>query len=423
MRHTLLAFLCVATVIAYIQRLSLVVPTKVIEGELGLGPEGMGIVMAMWYWGYALFQLPSGWIADRLGSKPALILFAVLWSVLTGVAGLATGFVGLLLLWGMMGCAQAGIFPCCTKAIGATFPRTEQAFASGMLICCMALGASVSPVVAAFLLQREVTWQQVLALYAVPGLVWAVAFALFVPRPDAPAGRPPAPDAGSRETEDWHALPPLPPEAPPVQWSKLVTDSQMQLLCLQQLLRACAMAFFFTWFPRFLQETKNLSQQEAGSLAFWPPFVGMFGGLAGGVFSDWLLKRTGSSRLARQGMTFAAMVVCAVVALVAYFTADPLIAVLLISIAAFCGMAGGVSGYSVAIAYGGKRVATVFSTMNMCGNFGAAMFPWAVGRIVKHTGDWNYALLLFAALFALDAVCWAVLNPKGTLFDEPEEPT
>ena len=33
-----------------------------------------------WYLAYALFQLPSGWIADRLGSKTALLLFATLWS-------------------------------------------------------------------------------------------------------------------------------------------------------------------------------------------------------------------------------------------------------------------------------------------------------------------------------------------------------
>jgi hypothetical protein len=35
------------------------------------------------------------------------------------------------------------------------------------------------------------------------------------------------------------------------------------------------------------------------------------------------------------------------------------------------------------------------------------------------TPDWNCLLLLFAAMFATSAACWAVLNPKGTLFDEP----
>ncbi|HJZ60342.1 MAG TPA: MFS transporter [Gemmataceae bacterium] len=417
MRYTLLSFLCVATVIAYVQRSALAVPAKTIEGELGLRPQDMGLVMSVWYWAYALGQLPAGWLADRIGSKPALVLFAVLWSALTGIVGLAGGFVGLMLLWGLMGCAQAGIFPCCTKAIGSTFPRTGQAFASGMLACCMSLGAAIAQKLTGALL-GPLTWQEIFALYAVPGLAWALVFALVVPRPE-----PPAPPPETDAPDDWAALPPPVASATsPAPWWKLVTDAQMQLLCAQQFLRASAVAFFYTWFPRFLQETKGLNSGEAGALAAWPPLAGMCGGLLGGVFSDWLLRRTGNARLSRQGMATAAMVVCAAAGLAAYLATDAVTVVVLLCVAGFFGMVGGVSGYSVAIAFGGKRVATVFATMNMSGNVGAAVFPLAVGFLVASTGDWNNALLLFAGLFAADAVCWVLLNPKGTLFDDTDPP-
>jgi sugar phosphate permease len=414
MRYTVLGFLCVATVIAYVQRSALGVPAKTIEGELGLGPQQMGVVMSVWYWAYALSQLPAGWVADRIGSKPALVLFAVFWSSVTGLIGLATGFAGLLLLWGLMGCAQAGIFPCCTKAIGSTFPRTGQAFASGMLACSMSLGAAIAQKVTGRLL-GPLTWQQIFALYAIPGLAWALVFALVVPRPEPPAAPP-----EKKDPDDWAAAPP--PATPTGGgWSKLATDGQMQLLCAQQFLRASAVAFFYTWCPRFLQETRGLTSAEAGALAAWPPLAGMFGGLLGGVFSDWLLKQTGNPRLSRQGMAAAAMVVSAAAGLAAYSVADAETAVALLGVAAFFGMVGGVSGYSVAIAFGGKRVATVFATMNMSGNVGAAVFPLAVGYLVAATGDWNNALLLFAGLFAADAVCWVLLNPKGTLFGDDHE--
>jgi hypothetical protein len=84
-------------------------------------------------------------------------------------------------------------------------------------------------------------------------------------------------------------------------------------------------------------------------------------------------------------------------------------------------MASGVSAYALAIAYGGKRVATVFATMNMSGNLGATLFPTAVASLVTATGNWNHALLLYATMFGSAAVCWAVLNPRGTLFEEAEE--
>jgi sugar phosphate permease len=408
MRYTVLSFLCLATVIAYVQRLALSAPTKDIERDLELGPAAMGVVLSAWYWGYALFQLPSGWVADRIGSKSALVLFAILWSGLTALTSLVTGFSGLAVLWFLMGCAQAGLFPCATKAVGAVFPFTGQAFASGMLACCMALGAAVAQRLTANLL-GPLTWQQILAVYSIPGVVWAIVFALAVPRPEPP----PVPVKDGPD-DRWPEL----IAAPAPRWSRLVTDFQMQLICGQQFLRAAAIAFFYTWFPRYLHETKGVSTQEAGGLAWWPPLAGMVGGLLGGLFSDWVLRRTGNPRLARQGMACTAMIICAASALGSFFIDDPRAAVALLCVGGFFGMVGGVSGYAVTIAYGGKRVATVFATMNMSGNIGAALFPAVVGWLVARTGNWDLALLLFAALFAADAVIWAILNPKGTLFEE-----
>jgi nitrate/nitrite transporter NarK len=252
-------------------------------------------------------------------------------------------------------------------------------------------------------------------LYAVPGLVWALAFTLVVPHTETSA-----PAWFTEERSDGRATAETRREGASIRWSKLVTDWQMQLLNWQQFLRAAAVAFFYTWFPRFLKETRGLTEQGAGELAFWPPFAAMFGGLMGGVFSEWLLRWTGSSRLARQGMACAAMFVCAAVAVGAYFVTDTAVAVLLLCVGAFCGMAGGVSAYAVAIAYGGKRVAVVFAMMNMSGNVGAGLFPFVVGWLVATTGNWDLALLVFAGLFAAAALCWALLNPQGTLFGDSE---
>jgi sugar phosphate permease len=395
MRYHVLALLGLASVIAYVQRSAIGVTSKAMEAELGVGPGALGLVMAAWYWAYAAAQLPAGWVADRWGSRAALIAFAGVWSVLTGLVGLAAGFSGLLLLWAGMGVAQAGLFPCATKAIGSIFPRTEQAFASGVLAACMALGAAVAPVLTAELL-RTLTWQQTFVFHAIPGLMWAVAYALFVPR-----FAEPRPASGA---------------AP--DWGTMIRNPHMLLLCTQQFLRASAMAFFFTWFPRFLQETKGVTPTEAGWLAACPCIGGMLGGLAGGAFSDWMLRRTGNARLSRQGVACAAMLACTGLAAGASFAADPLVGVLLISLGAFFGMGGGVSGYTVAIAFGGSRVGVVFGTMNMAGNVGAGLFPFVVGWMVTATGNWDLALHLFTGLFLADAVCWAVLNPRGTLFGD-----
>jgi MFS family permease len=398
-RYGVLVLLCLAAVIAYVQRSAISLPARDIQQELDLGVGAMGSVMSAWYLGYALLQVPAGWLADRWGGRRALALYAALWSVFTGLTGLATGFWSLAALWGLMGLAQAGIFPAAAKAIGDWFPDTERALASGLLASSMAGGAALAPILTAWLLE-SFSWQDTFVLYALPGFAWAFAFLLFTP--DTPHGT-----RALRER---------------VAWLRLATSVPMALLCLQQFLRAAAMVFFYTWFPTYLQEARGLTLQEAGRYAAWVGLGAMLGGLTGGHVSDWLLRRTGSQRLSRQGIAIAGMTTCALLAGAAYFVTDVHTAILVLSLGAFAGTFGGVSGYSVAIAFGGRHVGTVFSVMNMCGNFGAFLFPIGIAWFVERTGRWDLVLFVFSFCFAADAVCWALLNPRAPLFEEPHAP-
>ena len=399
MRYMVLLLVCLACVIAYVQRTALTVPTKDIQADLDINPGQIGLIMACWFWAYALLQIPAGWVTDQLGSKRALLLFVIAWSLLTGLAGVAREFLGLLFLWALMGFAQTGLVPGAAKSVGSWFSPTSRAFGSGMIASSMGLGAAVAPLIAAWLL-LTFSWRQVLGLYVLPGLVWAFAFAMIVPRRREPVVAPPLEGT----------------------FTRMVHSPPMLLLCAQQFFRAAAMALFFTWFPRFLQETFGLTEFESGKLAAWPGVGVVAGGVLGGITSDALLKATGSRRLSRQGIAVAGMICCAVLALSAHFADNPTTAIALIALAAFAGTFGGVSGYSVCIDFGGRRVGTVISVMNMCGNVGAGVFPLAVGYIVTLTGTWNFVLPLFAAIFAIDAICWAFLNPTRPLFEDDDGP-
>ena len=247
-RYHVLSFLCVAAVIAYVQRLGFNVAERTIRGDLDLDREQIGRVMAAWSLGYALLQLPSGWLADRFGSRRVLAILALAWSVLTGLVGLAWDFHSLLVLWFCMGLAQAGIFPCSTKSIGQWFGDTSRASAVGLLGSSMALGSALAPALTGPLVSHF-PWPLVFVAYAAPGILWSAAY--FAAVPDAPAG------------------PGGPPSPPPVwtrqDWVTLVTSVPMILLCGQQFFRACGMAFFYTWFATFLQETRDRKSTRLNS--------------------------------------------------------------------------------------------------------------------------------------------------------------
>ena len=416
LRYALLALLCAAASIAYAQRSAIAVPAGIMQIDLKMDKVQFGGVMSTWLLGYAVAQIPSGWLGDQWGSRASLTLFALLWSAATALVGMARGYHSLLLIWLLMGIAQAGIFPCSARAIRRAFPDAQRASATGLLGACMGIGAALAPVLTGWLL-GFVNWRCVFALLALPGIAWALLF-YYWRRDEQPtreansmhAGQfiePGLPAAHSQPMPEWFTI-----------WGTLLGSSSMWLLCAQQFLRAAAMIFFLTWFPTFLHESRGVTILQSGFLTALAGVGAVAGSFLGGFASDLMLSITGNKRLSRQGIAVAGMLTCASLIVAAYFIANTTLAVAVISLGAFCGTFGGVSGYTVTMDFGGKRVSTVFSIMNMCGNIGAAAFPLAIGWLVKRTGNWDMVLFIFAGIFSVDAVCWAILNPKRPLFPE-----
>jgi predicted MFS family arabinose efflux permease len=406
LKYPVLLMLCCAAVIAYVQRLALGMSEENIRDTLGLDKGQLGWIMAAWAFGYAALQLPSGWLADRWGSRPTLTLYALLWSAVMGLAAWAWDYYSLLTLWCLMGMAQAGVFPCSTKVIGRWFPEQRRATASGLLASAMALGIAVSPTLTTQLLDLGLNWRAILQWYVVPGVLWAAAFWLLVPE------HPPVESDATKKPK---------PPPPPLDWARVFTSLPLWLLCGQQFFRAAAMMFFQTWFPTFLRETRGVSLVHSGWLTTCVGIGALLGGLMGGFFSDWLFVQTGNRRLSRQGIAVAGIGSCGLLIFASYFVADTRLAIACISLGAFLATFGGISGYTVAIEFGGRHVATTFSLMNMCGNIGAALFPPIVGQMVERGLGWDTVLFFCAGILLVDAVCWALLNPTTTLAGEPFE--
>ncbi len=414
MRYWILLFLCVVAAIAYVQRAAMSVPALEIAADLRVpeeaAAEAMGWVQSAWYFGYALLQIPSGWLADRFGSRRTLAGLCVLWSCMTFLTGFSVDAAWLALMWFLMGAAQAGAFPCAAKAIGQIFPDAERARASGILAGGMAIGGALAPAIAASVLnwlapvaisQDVLRWRLMLMLLSVPGIIWAASFLICIRPQSLPI------------INITSASPPI---SSSNLWRRMLFSGSLILLCAQQFFRAAAMVFFLTWFPTFLQKTRGVSLTDSGILTTIAGIGGVVGSLAGGFASDWLLSVTGNKRLSRQGIAVAGMAMCALLITLSATVENTNTSIAIISLGAFCATFGGVSGYTVAIEFGGKQAATVFSTMNMCGNIGAMLFPITAGWMVDQTGNWNLILYFFAAIMAIDAVCWAVLNPKEPLF-------
>jgi sugar phosphate permease len=416
-RYWVLAAFCAAATIAYIQRYAINLLTPSILESLSLSKPEMGAAMAGFFAGYALMQIPSGGFGDRWGSRKALALYALVWSLSTALMAAAWDLTSLVCIWTLAGMAQAGLFPCAMIGLSHWLPATRRAVASGMLSTFMNVGAVLSPLLAGWLRDDlSYTWREVFVWLSAPGILWAVFYFWWY------RDRPHEHSAVNEQERALIALgqslevgAPVKPSTP---WARLARDSRMWFICAQQFFRAAAQVFFGTWFATFLDESKDIAADEVAWLASLPPALLIAGSLVGGVLSDWLLARTGSRRLSRQGLAVVNLLICATLFFSAALSDDSYLRVALISAGCLFMTIGGVSAYTITMDVGGRHVGAVFSTMNMSGSIGAAVFPFYAGWLVETTKTWDSVLFSMAAIYVAAAVCWALLNPEGTLADE-----
>ncbi|MCB1686658.1 MAG: MFS transporter, partial [Pseudomonadales bacterium] len=257
-------------------------------------------------------------------------------------------------------------------------------------------------------------WRIVFACYAVPSLAWAVLFwNRFRNTPHDHAGVNAAERSLIREDSNEPGAPSDGSTATP--WRAILTNSSVWFLCGQQACRAAGYMFFASWFPTFLQETQDVSVKESGYLQALVFAGTLVGSIWGGLLTDWIWRRTGSLRWSRSGVGAAFLICCAALILCAWGVNTTLPAVALLSLGALSSALCGPSAYSAAIDIGGEHTAQVFGLMNMSGNLATAACPILLGELFSRTDNWQIALLAFAVIFIVGAVCWMLVDSQRTV--------
>lgn len=423
-RYLVLAWFCAAAIIAYVHRNSTGIAAERIQVDLSLTDKQVGYLHSAFFLGYAIFQLPSGWLGHIWGTRLGLFIFAVLWSMATAWIGLANGIFLLIVARVFSGIAQAGLFPCCASSISKWFPEHQRSLPNGFLGSSMSVGAVISSALTGWLLDPSgwgANWQHLFLIYSIPGLVWAGGFYLWFR--DNPEDHPSVNEQElqviqlGRAPRATGAL-----ESRSTPWKAIFTSTSMMLICGQQFFRAAGNVFFVSWFPRYLRETHSLSIEQTGYLTSMPLLGVVLGGLIGGPFADYVQVRTGSRRWSRQFLGALSQYLCALAIFASYFISDPVMAVLVISAGTFAFAFGSCAAYTVTIDMAGDHVAPVFSTMNMAGNIGATVCPLIVGWLVDEAGfamAWQHIPFVFVGIYFGAAICWTFLDPRGTIFDKP----
>ena len=120
-RHLVITATFFLSVLLYVDRTCSSTAKDAVTGELGLSKEQWSWVLAAFAFGYALFQTPSGAMADKLGGRAVLAAVVTAWSIFTGLTALAWNFTTMLVVRFLFGAGEAGAFPGVSRAFSRWF--------------------------------------------------------------------------------------------------------------------------------------------------------------------------------------------------------------------------------------------------------------------------------------------------------------
>ncbi|QGX89092.1 MFS transporter [Escherichia coli] len=349
-RYLILLIIFIVTAVNYADRATLSIAGTEVAKELQLSAVSMGYIFSAFGWAYLLMQIPGGWLLDKFGSKKVYTYSLFFWSLFTFLQGfvdmfpLAWAGISMFFMRFMLGFSEAPSFPANARIVAAWFPTKERGTASAIFNSAQYFSLALfSPLLG--WLTFAWGWEHVFTVMGVIGVFFGQYFI---------------------NTITW---------------------------------------FFLTWFPIYLVQEKGMSILKVGLVASIPALCGFAGGVLGGVFSDYLIKRGLSLTLARKLPIVLGMLLASTIILCNY-TNNTTLVVMLMALA-FFGKGFGALGWPVISDTAPKEIVGLCGgVFNVFGNVASIVTPLVIGYLVSELHSFNAALVFVGCSALMAMVCY-----------------
>ncbi len=278
-RSYVLALLLVIYAFNIIDRKILTILQEPIKAEFHLADWQLGLLTGFAFaLLYTVLGIPIARWADGGGKRVNIIAGALaIWSVMTGLCGMANSFMHLLLARVGVGIGEAGCSPPAMSMLADFYPRSERGRAMGIYALGLPIGTAAGLAMGGWLAQQY-GWRVALMAVGFPGVVLAVLMKLTVKEP--PRGFAENRKAGPVE------------RAPLGQVLKVMLGkpTYVMLLVAGSLGAFCSLGLQF-WFPSFFMRAYGMSMTQVG--LWWGLSAGA-AGLLGAFGGGWLADRFGA---------------------------------------------------------------------------------------------------------------------------------
>jgi ACS family hexuronate transporter-like MFS transporter len=377
-RYVIAFLLLLAATINYIDRQSISIAERGLKAEFGFTPQQYADILSWFFLAYAVGQIATGWIVDRIGAKNGFIIAVVGWSLMNMAHAFGRGVSSFSALRFGLGLFEAANYPAALKAVARWFPATERSTAVGWVSAGVGLGAIVAGPFVAWLI-LGVGWRGAFLVTGALGFVW---LALWLWLYDEPESHPKLTEEERRLILAERA--PDGPTGPRSSILDLLKRRETWGLMGSRFVGDGAFYFFATWLPKYLGDVRGLSLAEIGWMVSIPFVAADIGSFAGGFAGATLIRRGLSLDQSRKIVMWAGALLVPV-SLLALQAETALAALLWIGVGMFGIQIKSASLFTVpADVFGPRDVALGWGLSGAAGSYGGALFIPLVGYLVTN---------------------------------------
>lgn len=389
--------------LTYLDRTCIAIVAPQIMRDLHLTTMQMSYAFSIFTLAYAIFEIPTAWWADRIGSRSVLTRIVVWWSVFTMATAGAFSYGTLLVVRFLFGVGEAGAWPNAARVFTRWIPVPERGRIQGIFFAGAHLSAGLTPMLVAYL-ALFLPWRIIFLVFGSIGFVWAACWYRWFR--DEPRDHP---SVGLQEREYIESNRGLPP-AHAGNWSEVFRTPSLFPLCVQYFANTYGFYFFITWLPTYLIKSRGMAHVELAVFAGLPLLLSVVADVTGGMTTDAISRRFGL-RAGRCGVGGGGYLFASVAMLAGTLVSNGQWAGWLIAIGGAASMFTLAPAWATAIELGGRNSAVLSATMNTAGQIGGILSPIVLAYIVDRSGNWNMPLQVLAGLYLIAAIIWGFINP------------
>lgn len=297
LRWWIAALVFFATLINFIDRLTISILGPVITTQLGLTNLQFAKLTTWFLVAYTISQGVSGKAYDRIGPRRGFTISILIWSIAACAHAFARGLVSLSCFRFILGIGEAGNWPGAARVIAEWFPARQRAIGMGIFNSGVCIGSIIAPPLIVWL-QLTFGWRTTFLFTGSLGFIWLALWLMFYESPER--HRAITPEEYALIKEDRPAVAPQ-----PIAWLNLLGYRQTWAIVMSRFLTDPVWWLYVTWLPLYLYNARGFDLKKIGMFAWMPFLTADAGSLLGGWLSGHLISRGWTTDRARKAVIVA----------------------------------------------------------------------------------------------------------------------